>query len=165
MLVRRALQQTPHTRQRPKKVHKNHHEPTNAPSSSSADTPPFDGPALVDALMRLLRLKTTPIAMKMFERVEDMEAVPRIRRPSHIHTADPIVGQAARIGQTVGITATTWWGANAARYSASRRAMKPFKKPRPSWACGSLPLKTPLRTRARCTAYPTDPTRPWPSRP
>lgn len=78
------------------------------PSSSffgPADTTAVDGRLLVDGLMRLLRLKTTPIAMKMFERVEDMESVPRIRRPSNIHTADQIVGQAARIGQTVGITA------------------------------------------------------------
>ena len=79
--------------------------PQKPPGANPADTAPVDGPAVVDALMRLLRLKTTPIAMKMFERVKDMQAVPRIRRPSHIHTVDQIVGQAARIGQTVGITA------------------------------------------------------------
>ena len=56
-------------------------------------------------LFRLLRLKTAPIGMKLFESVEDMEAVPRIRRPSAVHTADQIVGQAARLGFTVGITA------------------------------------------------------------
>ena len=61
-----------------------------------------DWPALVDELNRLLRLKTTPIAMKLFERVEDMLAIPKIRRPSAIHTADQIVAQAARF--TVGIT-------------------------------------------------------------
>lgn len=60
---------------------------------------------LTEALFRLLRLKTTPVVMKLFERVEDMLAVPRIRRPSAIHTADQIVGQAARMGHTVGITA------------------------------------------------------------
>ena len=63
-----------------------------------------DWPALVDELNRLLRLKTTPIAMKLFERVEDMLAIPKIRRPSAIHTADQIVAQAARLGFTVGIT-------------------------------------------------------------
>jgi len=83
----------------------------SAPASLGAaalpDTPeaPMDGSALVDALYRLLRLKTTPVAMQMFERVQDMEAVERIRRPAHIHTADQIVGQAARLGFTVGITA------------------------------------------------------------
>ena len=65
----------------------------------------FDGAAITDALFQLLRLKTTPICMKLFERVEDMLAVPRIRRPEAIHTADQIVGQAARLGFTVGVTA------------------------------------------------------------
>lgn len=70
-------------------------------------TPPAtDGAALTDQLFRLLRLKTTPIGIQMFERVEDMEAVPRIRRPGGaIHTTDQIIGQAARLGFTVGITA------------------------------------------------------------
>lgn len=68
-------------------------------------TPHHDGAAMTDDLFRLLRLRTSPIGMKLFERVEDMEAVPRIRRPQAIHTADQIVGQAARLGFTVGITA------------------------------------------------------------
>jgi len=70
-------------------------------------TPPAtDGASLTDQLFRLLRLKTTPIGIQMFERVEDMEAVPRIRRPGGaIHTTDQIIGQAARLGFTVGITA------------------------------------------------------------
>ena len=66
--------------------------------------PAIDWPALVDELNRLLRLKTTPIGMKLFERVEDMQAVAKIRRPSAIHTADQIVAQAARLGFTLGIT-------------------------------------------------------------
>ena len=48
----------------------------------------FDWPTLVDELNRLLRLKTTPIGMKLFETVESMQAVARIRRPSAIHTTD-----------------------------------------------------------------------------
>ena len=69
------------------------------------DTPTrTDWPALVDELNRLLRLKTTPIGMKLFERVEEMQAIPKIRRPGAIHTADQIVAQAARLGFTVGIT-------------------------------------------------------------
>lgn len=55
--------------------------------------------------MALLRLKTTIIGMKLFERVEDMAAIPRIRRPDAIHTTDQIVGMAARLNWTVGITA------------------------------------------------------------
>ena len=63
-----------------------------------------DWPAMVDALNRLLRLRTTPIGMKLFAKVEEMEAVPKIRRPKSIHTTDQIVAQAARLGFTVGIT-------------------------------------------------------------
>lgn len=72
---------------------------------------PGDWPGMVDALNRLLRLRTTPIAMKLFERQADMEAVPRIRRPKAVHTTDQIVGQAARNGWTVGITAEDLVGA------------------------------------------------------
>jgi uncharacterized protein (DUF169 family) len=63
-----------------------------------------DWPQLVDDLNRLLRLKTTPIGMKLFERVEDMLAIPKLRRPNAIHTTDQIVAQAARLGFTLGIT-------------------------------------------------------------
>ena len=63
-----------------------------------------DWSALVDDLNRFLRLRTTPIGMKLYETVEEMEAVPRIRRPSAVHTTDQIVGQACRNGWTVGIT-------------------------------------------------------------
>ena len=63
-----------------------------------------DWPQLVDELNRLLRLKTTPIGMKLFERVEDMQAIPKVRRPGAIHTTDQIVAQAARLGFTIGIT-------------------------------------------------------------
>ncbi len=71
----------------------------------------FDWPDLVDGLNRLLRLRTTPIGMKLFTTVAEMEAIPRIRRPSAIHTTDQIVGQASRNGWTVGITAEDLVGA------------------------------------------------------
>ena len=41
----------------------------------------LDLATLVDDLFRLLRLRTTPIAMKLFVTVEAMAAVPRFRRP------------------------------------------------------------------------------------
>jgi uncharacterized protein (DUF169 family) len=63
-----------------------------------------DWPAIVDELNRLLRLKTAPVAMKLFERVEDLQAIPKLRRPTAVHTADQIVAMAARLGFTVGIT-------------------------------------------------------------
>lgn len=70
-----------------------------------ADEPAYDWPQIVDDLNRLLRLRVTPIGMKLFETVEAMEAIPKIRRPASIHTTDQIVAQAARLGWTVGITA------------------------------------------------------------
>jgi len=68
-------------------------------------TPSYDYAALVNGLNQYLRLRTTIIGMKLFESVEAMEAVPRIRRPKGmIHTTDQIVAQACRLGWTVGIT-------------------------------------------------------------
>ena len=43
---------------------------------------------LLNRLQALLRIRTTPIGMKLFASVEEMEAVPRIRRPDAIHTTD-----------------------------------------------------------------------------
>lgn len=71
----------------------------------------YDWPHLVDQLNRYLRLRTTPIGMKLFERRADMEAIPKIRRPTAVHATDQIVGQAARNGWTVGITAEDLVGA------------------------------------------------------
>lgn len=70
----------------------------------ATDQTAFDGPQVVADLNRLLRLRTTPIGMKMFVSKEEMEKVPRIRRPQDIYTTDQIVGQASRNGWTVGIT-------------------------------------------------------------
>ena len=78
---------------------------------SDADSEIRDWPALVEQLNRVLRLRTTPIGMKLFETVEEMEAIPRIRRPRAIHTTDQIVAQAARLGWTVGITVEDLVGA------------------------------------------------------
>jgi len=65
----------------------------------------YDWQVLTADLNALLRLKTTVIGMKLYERVEDMAAIPRIRRPKAIHTTDQIVSMASRLGWTVGITA------------------------------------------------------------
>ncbi len=65
----------------------------------------------VAELERLLRLRSIPFAMKLFERRADMEAIPRIRRPTAVHTLDQIVGQASRLGWTVGVTADDLVGA------------------------------------------------------
>jgi uncharacterized protein (DUF169 family) len=61
---------------------------------------------LVARLEALLRLRSVPFGMKLFESVEAMEAIARIRRPKgSVHTLDQIVAQAARLGWTVGVTA------------------------------------------------------------
>src|SRR5215212_1242456 len=62
-------------------------------------------------LERLLKLRSHVFAMKLFERGEEMEAIPRIRRPQSIHTLDQVVGQASRLGWTVGVTAEDLVGA------------------------------------------------------
>jgi uncharacterized protein (DUF169 family) len=60
---------------------------------------------VVEKLENLLRLRSIPFGMKLFESAGDMEAIPKIRRPKEsVHTLDQIVAQAARLGWTVGIT-------------------------------------------------------------
>jgi uncharacterized protein (DUF169 family) len=49
--------------------------------------------------------------MKLFESRADMEAIPRLRRPEAVHTLDQVVGQAARLGWTVGVTSENLVGA------------------------------------------------------
>jgi len=71
----------------------------------------LDWPDTLARLDRVLRIRTTPIGMKMFASVDDMEAVPRIRRPKDIHTADQIVSMASRLNWTVGITGSDLVGA------------------------------------------------------
>ena len=76
-------------------------------------TPPeqFDFAAMLADLNSLLRLKTTVIGLKMFESVAEMAAIPKIRRPTAVHTTDQIVSMASRLGWTVGITADDLVGA------------------------------------------------------
>src|SRR4029079_338531 len=62
-------------------------------------------------LSNLLRLKTTVVGMKLFATIEEMTAIPKIRRPSAVHTTDQIVSMASRLGWTVGITGDDLVGA------------------------------------------------------
>ncbi|MCC6918784.1 MAG: DUF169 domain-containing protein [Alphaproteobacteria bacterium] len=62
-------------------------------------------------LERLLKIRSHVFGMKLFERRADMEAIPRIRRPKAVHALDQIVGQAARLGWTVGVTSDDLVGA------------------------------------------------------
>ena len=71
----------------------------------------LDWANIVAELNQFLRLRTTPIGMKLFEKASQLDAIERIRRPKYVHTTDQIVGQAARNGWTVGITADDLVGA------------------------------------------------------
>ena len=84
---------------------------SEATAMAGSAQPEYDWDTIVNDLNALLRLRCTPIGMKMFASKEEMEAVPRIRRPKAIHTLDQVVGQAARLGWTVGVTADDLSGA------------------------------------------------------
>lgn len=58
-----------------------------------------------EQLERVLKLRVPPIGMRLFESVEALAGIPKLRRPKTVHTTDQIVAQAARLGWTVGITA------------------------------------------------------------
>src|SRR5258708_218409 len=77
-------------------------------------TPPeaFDLNGMAADLISLLRLRTTVIGIKMFATVEEMAAIPKIRRPSAAHTTDQIVSMASRLGWTVGSAAEDLVGAH-----------------------------------------------------
>ena len=84
---------------------------TNVSISGGSGPGSYDWSGLVADLNRLLRLRTTPIGMKMFATRAEMEAIPKIRRPNSIHTMDQIVGMASRLGWTVGATNDDFVGA------------------------------------------------------
>ena len=77
----------------------------------ASESSSFDLNEIVTSLNKLLKLRTIPIGMKMFITVEEMESIPKIRRPTAVHTTDQIVGQASRNGWTVGITVEDLGGA------------------------------------------------------
>ncbi len=84
---------------------------TDQPVSIRSGDDTVDWADALARLDRVLRIRTTPIGMKMFETVEEMEAVSRIRRPKDIHTADQIVSMGSRLNWTVGITGDDLVGA------------------------------------------------------
>ena len=77
------------------------------------DDTAYDYNALVDGMNRYLRLKATPVGMKRFKTVEEMEAIPRLRRPNPEEklAMDQVVGQSRWIGWTIGITMDNLMGA------------------------------------------------------
>jgi len=66
----------------------------------------YDYHAIVDGLNKFLKIKTLPIGMKRYRTVEEMEAIPKIKRPNPAEklNTDQIVGQSRWIGYTIGVT-------------------------------------------------------------
>jgi uncharacterized protein (DUF169 family) len=85
--------------------------PAPTDTSATAATSATDWAAISAELERLLKLRAMPFCMKRFDSVDEMAAIPRIRRPKSIHTTDQIVAQAARLGWKVGITGDDLVGA------------------------------------------------------
>jgi hypothetical protein len=79
-----------------------------------------DWAALVDELNSLLKLRTIPFGMKMFERREDMEAIPKIRRPRSIPLTRLSVRHRVSAGPSAS-PATISSARNAAPWSGSGR--------------------------------------------
>ncbi|MDE2892677.1 MAG: DUF169 domain-containing protein [Chloroflexota bacterium] len=82
---------------------------TTAPAVGvSPDAPPepdsYDWPGIVAGLQRYLRLTATPVGMKMFETIEEMQEVERIRRPQFKHALDQLVAQSRWLNFTLGVT-------------------------------------------------------------
>lgn len=77
------------------------------------DANDYDFHALVDGLNRYLRLKATPIGLKRFRTVEEMAAIPKIRRPpaGEKFAFDQLVGQTRWLGWTLGVTMDNLMGA------------------------------------------------------
>jgi len=86
-------------------------EDTTMTALSEPTATSFDYAKLAADLERLLRLRSFPFAMKLFEDRAEMEAIPRIRRPKAVHTLDQVVAQASRLGWTVGVTSDDLVGA------------------------------------------------------
>lgn len=77
------------------------------------DAEAYDYDGICAALNRFLKLKTMPVGMKRFRTVEEMAAIPRIRRPNPAEklATDQVVGQSRWIGWTIGITMDNLMGA------------------------------------------------------
>ena len=65
----------------------------------------FDGKQVSAQLIDLLRLKTTPIGIKAFNTLEEMNAVEKLRRPADPLNICQVLAQAFQNGFTIGCTA------------------------------------------------------------
>jgi uncharacterized protein (DUF169 family) len=71
----------------------------------------YDYKDMVQRLVKALRLHTMPVAMKRCATMEELKAIPKIRiNMEKTLTACQYIGQAARLGQTIGFTKDTLFG-------------------------------------------------------
>ncbi len=61
---------------------------------------------IVNRMIRLLRLHSTPVGIKSYDNVEEMKMVPGLRRAKHVHVPCQFFGQAIQMGYTVGFTSS-----------------------------------------------------------
>jgi len=127
-------------------------------------TETYDWPAIVEGLNRYLRLRSIPIGMKLFETVEAMEAIPKIRRPKVRHTTDQIVAQARQLGWTVGITMADLIGAQCGAVIGLHPQDDEWLSGTRMPACGSRRERTPARTSTPWIACRTAAIARWRSR-
>jgi len=106
-----------------------------------------DWPRMAADLERLLKLRSVVFGMKLFEREEEMQRIPKIRRPRAIHTLDQIVGQTARLGWTVGVTADNLVGAQCRSVVGLGRAKDA------AWRSGQAMVGVWFKTAADATAH------------
>jgi hypothetical protein len=119
----------------------------------------LDLTAMVADLNSLLRLKTTVIGIKMFATKEEMTAIPKIRRPSAVHTTDQIVSMGS-VGPSV-LPARIWSARSAAPSSASRRRTTNGSPGKITSASGTAPPRTRASARKRSMWCRTASIRPW----
>jgi len=76
------------------------------------DKEQYDYASLVAELNSLLKLQAIIIGMKRYASVEEMESIPKIRRPNSADklNTDQIVGQSRWLGYTIGVTAENLTG-------------------------------------------------------
>ena len=106
-----------------------------------------DWAATVADLERLLKLRAMPFGMKLYKDASDLDRIPRLRRPKHVHTLDQIVAQAARLGWTVGVTAGDLVGAQCRAVVGLGRAKDP------KWRSGEHMVGVWFATEADAAAH------------
>lgn len=72
----------------------------------------YNWPELIAELNRLVRLKSTPVGIKLFRDRAELAAIPRLRRPPEgaIFNGCQLIGQAVRLNYTIGFTAESLIG-------------------------------------------------------